>query len=179
MTSMPPPAGAEGTPLIVWVEEADQGCRIAIAGRQLPDDPGLTDEIERIASDWPNRHAIVEMGYDAPYRCVGGVLFALQRAQFRDVDVRAGEGSAFAMRQVVLQMTERDGACRATIKDNVYILPADQERLEASFRSLAEQRALVILTMEPDATNFECFRELILLAQQTGVSLSFVAEPAA
>lgn len=68
-------ARPKGQPLIVDAYEGDGGCVIVVNGERVD-----SARLLAVASAWPSRQGIVRMKKDTPYRCVGGVVFTLQRA---------------------------------------------------------------------------------------------------
>lgn len=45
------------------------------------------ERMRRLVSRWPNRRAILNMERDLPYRCIGGVVYTLQRERFQVIDL--------------------------------------------------------------------------------------------
>lgn len=58
----------------------DGRCTVAVNGRSMPFDPDTAD-LRR----WRGRHITLVGAPDIPYRCVGGLIFALQRAGVRRI----------------------------------------------------------------------------------------------
>jgi hypothetical protein len=91
-------AGSATAPaLIVYAEraEGERACMIEVQRRRLSSDALLA-----VARRWPGRRAIVVTGSDTPYRCVGEVVFTLQRAGFEAIEYRAGSPPRRAPRDV-------------------------------------------------------------------------------
>jgi len=74
-----PPAAPP--PIQVVALPAGDGCRFQVEGRTYPGLESLTAAAPR----WRGRRAVVSGGTDIPYKCVGGALFALQRAGLKPV----------------------------------------------------------------------------------------------
>lgn len=76
-------AGAKTMPFEVIVRGTASSCTVEVDRRQV-----TTDELLRIAHDKAKSGRgvhIVSDGVDTPYRCVGGVIYALQAAGFKDI----------------------------------------------------------------------------------------------
>ena len=75
--------------LVVGVEKSGEGCVVQVEGRRFG--PALTSDkelLDFLQAQARRRHrALVQAVADSPYRCVGGAVFMLQRAGFRDVQV--------------------------------------------------------------------------------------------
>jgi hypothetical protein len=82
-------ASAEVAPFVVAVRGPATACTIEVAGRRV-----TLDELLAIArrQPKPKRHAriVSDMG-PAPYRCIGGAIYTLQRAGFENVAFDAGQ----------------------------------------------------------------------------------------
>jgi hypothetical protein len=65
---------AAPAPLLVTARRHGEACRIIAAGRRV-----TSDQFTHLAERWPSRRAVFRMQQDTPYRCVGGVIFTLQR----------------------------------------------------------------------------------------------------
>jgi len=74
-------------PLPVTVARAGEGCAIEMAGRRFGYEDSGGEQMRSLAIAWPNRRAVLNMIADAPYRCVGGVIYALQHARFQRIDL--------------------------------------------------------------------------------------------
>ena len=70
----------KGPELVVDAFEDGEGCRILVNGETV-----TAERLLEIASAWPSRRGLVRMKRNTPYRCVGGVVFTLQRAGFLKV----------------------------------------------------------------------------------------------
>lgn len=79
-TPMPPP------PIVATASRNGDGCRVRIDGRAYPDFEAPT----AAARAWRGRRAEVRGDIDTPYRCIGGAVFALQRAGIKRVTFVAG-----------------------------------------------------------------------------------------
>jgi hypothetical protein len=84
------------SPLLVDVARAGEGCAIEVAGRRFGYGESDFEQMRTLVSSWPNRRAILNMVSDAPYRCVGGVIYTLQRARFERIDLEA-DGRPFPL----------------------------------------------------------------------------------
>ena len=77
--SAEPPAQPVAPVLRVHVQHLDDvtepRCEARVDGRLV-----TSEELAVLARGWEGNALIVGDGYDTPYRCVGGVIFALQRA---------------------------------------------------------------------------------------------------
>lgn len=80
-------AGARPAPFDVIVRSTASSCTSEVDGRKV-----TTDQLLRIARDKAKsgrRPLIVSDMADTPYRCVGGVIYALQVAGFKDIGFAA------------------------------------------------------------------------------------------
>ena len=97
--SAEPPTPAVAPVLRVHVQPAGDAteprCEARVDGRLV-----TSEELAVLARGWEGNALIVGDGYDTPYRCVGGVIFALQRAGVEGIgfvaeppgaDARAGD----------------------------------------------------------------------------------------
>ena len=71
-----------GPNLVVDAYEDNGACSVVVNGERVD-----SQRLLELATAWPSRRGIVRMEKGTPYRCVGGVVFTLQRAGF--VRVRA------------------------------------------------------------------------------------------
>ncbi len=82
--SAEPPTQAVASVLRVHVQRAgdisEPRCEIRVDGRLV-----TSDELAVLARGWEGNALIVGDGYDTPYRCVGGAVFALQRAGMQGI----------------------------------------------------------------------------------------------
>ena len=78
---------ARGPMLTARVTATEGGCDIAIGDRHFAPGPGSDDSLYAFLRSWRGRHAVVRAELDTPYRCVGGLIFALQRTHFRIEDM--------------------------------------------------------------------------------------------
>ncbi len=67
----------KGPPLVVHAFEADDGCLVTVNDERV-----TSERLLEIASGWPTHHGLVRIEKETPYRCVGAVVFTLQRAGF-------------------------------------------------------------------------------------------------
>lgn len=77
-----------GPPLVVSVKREGDGCQVSVQGERVTSDRLL--EIGRAAAKRPG---IVVYAKDAPYKCVGGAVFTLQRAGMMSVQVAMWDDS--------------------------------------------------------------------------------------
>lgn len=79
--------GTAATPFEVVIRGTSSSCGIEVDGREV-----TTDQLVEAAG--PNRAGrkavLVSPAGDAPYRCIGGAVYALQQAGFRRVEVVPG-----------------------------------------------------------------------------------------
>jgi len=78
----------EARPLEVYVRFAGDHCDISLAGRQFELRPGSDGGIDDFLRSWRDRRVDINADFDLPYRCLGGLLFALQSAGFPTRGVR-------------------------------------------------------------------------------------------
>ncbi len=69
-----------GSQIVIFVAREAEGCAIRVNDRQVS-----SDELSAALRAWPNRRAILRYDADAPYRCIGGAIFLLQREHYRVV----------------------------------------------------------------------------------------------
>ena len=74
-------------PLPVVVARAGEGCAIEMAGRRFGYEESGGERMRSLAIAWPSRRAVLNMTADTPYRCIGGVIYALQHARFQRIDL--------------------------------------------------------------------------------------------
>jgi hypothetical protein len=74
-------AGRPDPPLLeATAQVAEQECRLAVHGRDLP-----LAAVETDRRHWRGRSVHLLFGEGVPYRCVSAAVFALQRAGARDI----------------------------------------------------------------------------------------------
>jgi hypothetical protein len=82
---------SDSAPLEVVVRGPASACTIEIGGRKLTPDELLA--IGRAQAKSGRQAHIVSDMANTPYRCIGGAIFTLQRAGFKDVDFAADSSS--------------------------------------------------------------------------------------
>ena len=78
---------AQEPPLTVRAQKADVACLVEVEGRRFDLGSEGYEEFRALVESWPSRQAVIELDRDIPWRCLGGLLFTLQRAGFQ-TDVR-------------------------------------------------------------------------------------------
>ncbi|MEN2747779.1 hypothetical protein [Sphingomonas sp. T9W2] len=74
---------APSTPFIITVRGAGAECATTVGGRQV-----TADELRTIGQQESKRTQVAQIETDmaqTPYRCIGGTIYRLQEAGFRDV----------------------------------------------------------------------------------------------
>jgi hypothetical protein len=69
------------------VSRAGEGCSIEVGGRRFAYPTEIGEPLLAFVRAWPNRRAVLNLIGDTPYRCIGGTIFTLQRAEFRKIDM--------------------------------------------------------------------------------------------
>jgi hypothetical protein len=73
--------GSGEAPLITSAASAGEDCVVLINGERI-EASRTDDEVVSLVSRWPNRRAVVRVGPATPYRCIGRLIYVLQRARF-------------------------------------------------------------------------------------------------
>jgi hypothetical protein len=68
--------------LDIRVSRSGSACLIEAGGSRFSDAGGANAELLAFARAWNGRSAVVRAERDAPYRCIGGTIYALQLAGF-------------------------------------------------------------------------------------------------
>ena len=73
--------------LAITTAGEEDGCSLVVQGQRV-----TSEQFTKLAKSWPNRRAILTMAPGTQYRCVGGVVFTLQRFGFdaQIIDVQSG-----------------------------------------------------------------------------------------
>ena len=81
-------------PQTVFVELSASGgqCMATVDGRSLPN-PGLTSGAERdpVFQQFARRRVLILSNGDVPYRCIGGLIYAMQVARAARINFRSLE----------------------------------------------------------------------------------------
>ena len=75
--------------LVVTAQRDGDGCLILVDGERV-----TSDQLLEVAAKAQKRRAIVLYDKNTPYKCIGGSIFALQRAGLRYVDAAMWGGRA-------------------------------------------------------------------------------------